>query len=234
MAVDWRRIWPSDRRRATTRRRRRWSRRASRAGRTIGRVPDARPGRGPRAARRRPAIRAAPGFPAVTMLTGGGVVRPGDRGQELQRELGIEVHVRDDGRSSDYFDRLARGPADDLVARLGRRLPGPRTTSWACCSDEAARTTTAAGRTPTFDAAIARRRRLPTDPAAARRGLRPRPRPSSARRGPGRAGHVRHGLGAVARRAARGRPERARRSSGWRGWHGPTDEARRRSGGRGR
>ena len=70
----------------------------------------------------RPATRAAPGFPTTTLLTGGSRVRRGDRrrGQARARD---HAAGRDDGR------RLLRAPVDrpagDVVARLGRRLPGP-------------------------------------------------------------------------------------------------------------
>ena len=158
------------------------------------------------------------GFPATTLMTGGG---PFDEAivDELKRELGIDLSFETMGDG--YFDRLADRPAADVGARLGRRLSGPQRLPGRPARDAARRTTTAAGARAPFDAAIAEAGSA-TDPAAISRRLRPG-RGDRPRRRPGHPGRLRRRLGAVADRAAGRGPERARGSSGWRGWHGRTD-----------
>ncbi len=71
----------------------------------------------------RPAIRAAPASRPRSLMTGGSGFDEAIVA-EVKRELGDHARARDDGR------RLLRsprhGPAGDLVARLGRGLPGPQ------------------------------------------------------------------------------------------------------------
>ena len=116
MAVDWRRIAAlAVDRPATTRRRPRWSRRASRAGAT--RLPArARSGRGPGAPRRRPAIRVAPASRRSRLMTGGGCFDEAIV-DELERELGITADLRDHG---------VRG----LLRRPGRDPPAMWSLGW--------------------------------------------------------------------------------------------------------
>ena len=143
----------------TTRRpsRPRWSRRASPAGAT---ATSCRCTTRTRPARcwPRPATRAAPGFPEVTLVTGGS---PTTRrsSTELERELGIDDRCRDDGLRP-YFDRLDTRSAGDVVPVVGRRLPRPQRLPRASCSAAGPSTTTAAGARPSST------RRSPTPCAA--------------------------------------------------------------------
>ena len=100
------------------------------------------------------------GFPATTLMTGGGPFDEAivDDGEARTRDQPV---VRDDGR------RLLRspghGPATDVDARLGRGLSRAATTSWASCSGRARRRTTDAG---------ARPRSMRRSPRPARRPIR--------------------------------------------------------------
>ena len=154
----------------------------------------------------RPAIPGGAGFPTTVLMTGGSGFDEAIVA-ELKRELGITLQAETMGDG--YFDRLAQRPAGDVVAGVGRRLSRAATTSSASCSAPAPRTTTATGARPTFDAAIAE--------ADARRPIRPTASAAYDRAEaivrdevPVVPLVVRAGLGAVADRAARRRPERPR------------------------
>ena len=78
---------------------------------------------------------------------------------ELERELGIELGYETMGDG--YFDRLAIEPPADVVARLGRRLPGPQRLP---------------GR-PARDRRVEQLRPLELAPSSTRRSPRPARRP---------------------------------------------------------
>ena len=170
----------SGRRRATRRRRPRWSRRASRAARTRTACPTHDPDAGPRAARegRLPGRRRLPGDHDADRRR---VVRRGDRRRAPARARD-HGHLRDDGLRR-LLRAAPRGPAGDLVAGLGRRLSRAATTSSGVLLGEDSTNNYGHWHDEAFDAAIAdagrrdRSRPPPTPPTTG-------PRRSSAREVP--------------------------------------------------
>ena len=173
---------------------------------------DVVPAHDPAAARercsRRPAIPGGAGFPAITMLD--------RRRRRTTRRSSTSSSASSASRSrprrwtsSDYFDRLDDRPA----AASGRcrwvaDYPGRNDFLGVLLGTRCRPTTTASWSSPEFDAAIADAGAA-TDAAAAGAAYDRAEDDRPARR-PGHPGQLRHRLGAVARRAARRRPERAR------------------------
>ena len=140
------------------------------------------------------------------MLTRRLAVRRGGR-RRARARAGHRRRVRDRWTST-LLRPARRRPAGHVVAVVGRRLSRAATTSWACCWAPVRPTTTGAGAPRSSTPPSPRPARPPTKPrqtAAYDRAEDHRP----ARR-PGHPDELRHGLGAVPRRAPRGRAERAR------------------------
>ena len=199
--------------------RRRWSRPGIPGRQRPDFLPAARPGRRAGAPRRRPATRAAPGFPDVTMLTGGTGVDAAILA-ELKRELGHHAPYE-----TMELRRLLRPPGRRTRRRSGRWAGSP----------------TIPGRNDFLGVLLGtgssnnyghwtlarvrrghRRRRRRDRPGAAVGRLRPGRDDRPARRA-GRPAGLRHRLGAVPRPGCSAPARTAWASCAWRAWRGPSD-----------
>ena len=151
------------------------------------------------------------------MLTGGSRFDDGDRRRGQARARHHDP-VRDDGRR--LLHPALRGTAADLVARLGRGLPGPQRFPGCAARRPVRRTTTAAGRRRRSTRRSARRRLPPI--RSRRRRPSTAPRRSSATRS--RSCRSRTGRAGRCPGPACSAPVRTGSVSfGWRGSHGPID-----------